>query len=126
MPHAIENTRHNDVIHIFEIIKNMFDNEHHCQTSTRVFCLIFYFLVCLIIAYSINNKLNNLFIRAIRVSFGTGIKINIKNTKIFCMGKIVLSRPLFFFYVHLHFYAPNYKDNNDTHLNFQRITTTNT
>ena len=48
MPHAIENKRHNDVIHIFEIIKNMFDNEHHCQTLTREFCLIFYFLVCLI------------------------------------------------------------------------------
>ena len=25
MPHAIENARHKDVIHIFEIIKNMFE-----------------------------------------------------------------------------------------------------
>ena len=38
--HTNENERHKNVIHVFQFIKNMFDNEHHCQTLTRAFCLI--------------------------------------------------------------------------------------
>ena len=36
MPCNNDNARHEEMVYVFKIIKNMFDNEHHCQTLTGI------------------------------------------------------------------------------------------